>query len=66
MSLNKKLHTILISLPEEYDYIINAAIEESKDTSNFSVEELMGSLRAQNKENKSILISLWIVLSEKN
>lgn len=45
MTKQKIIDNILLSLPEKYDYII-AAIKEANDTTNLSVEELMGSLRA--------------------
>ncbi|TXG67555.1 hypothetical protein EZV62_008830 [Acer yangbiense] len=41
----KVVEKILISLPEKYEHIV-AAIEESKDLSTLSVEQLMGSLES--------------------
>ena len=41
----KVVEKILISLPEKYEHIV-AAIEESKDLTTLSVEQLMGSLES--------------------
>ncbi|XP_038983671.1 uncharacterized protein LOC120111184 [Phoenix dactylifera] len=51
ISDQKIVEKILISLPEKYDYIV-VAIEESKDLSTLSVEQLMGSLESHEQRRQ--------------